>query len=612
MEKSKPLIGRMKIRTKIILPTVIILVLSNLLSVFTSAYKMDDLAKSNAKLALNQLTDSIFLNLRTAMNTGDSTIIEDTEKKSRDEIKGLEKLVVSRSKDMISLFSPQLSYTTDTETLKVFQTKQTNIIESFENDKHTLRSLKPMIATNECVTCHINQKVGDVIGVMDLTFNLEESDNIINGTVLNLVMQALVVLAFITIFMTILIRKATRPIDVFQKGLESFFMYVNKETKEVGHIEGYTNDEIGNLVDSVNRNIDETVKGVEKDQKLIDDAKEVCKKASLGVYDVKITAIPHSPELNELKDLVNKLIDAVGYNMNRISTVLNSYDEDNYKDRINSSGSTTGTMKAVFDKVDALGDSLTKGATQNLVNGKKLENDANVLEDAVSNIQSFLNKQSVELDRSVDELDIITKNIRQTTSDAISMDNYAKNVTASVKSGQKLATQTTQEMDEIALEVNSISDAITIIDQIAFQTNILSLNAAVEAATAGEAGKGFAVVAQEVRNLANRSAQAAKEIKALVESATSKANGGKVISDEMIKGYNELNEHINSTIELIQNVTTASQTQQQSIEQINTNMNLIKNDTAQSTQMTQDALEIAHKTSELANTIVDEASNKKI
>ncbi|MGC6580657.1 methyl-accepting chemotaxis protein, partial [Escherichia coli] len=79
-----------------------------------------------------------------------------------------------------------------------------------------------------------------------------------------------------------------------------------------------------------------------------------------------------------------------------------------------------------------------------------------------------------------------------------------------------------------------------VIDQIAFQTNILSLNAAVEAATAGEAGKGFAVVAGEVRNLANRSAQAAKEIKDIVEKASSKANNGKSIANNMIDGYSEL------------------------------------------------------------------------
>ena len=118
-------------------------------------------------------------------------------------------------------------------------------------------------------------------------------------------------------------------------------------------------------------------------------------------------------------------------------------------------------------------------------------------------------------------------------------------------------------MTEIDKEVNAINEAITVIDQIAFQTNILSLNAAVEAATAGEAGKGFAVVAQEVRNLASRSAEAANEIKTLVQNATTKANDGKSIANQMINGYTELNENISKTIELIKDVEMASKEQQQ-------------------------------------------------
>jgi len=612
MNSKKALMGNMKIRTKIILPTILVLVLSNLVSVFTSAYKMDDLAKSNSKIALSQLTDSIFLNLRTAMNTGDSTIIADAEEKSRENIKGLEKFVVAQSRDMLSLFNPHRTFTTDQEIIDVFNSKKENIIESNVNGMHTLRSLRPMIATSECITCHVNQQVGDVIGVMDLTFNLEESDKIINSTVLNLIVQALAVLVLITIFMTWLIKSATRPIDVFQKGLEMFFRYINKEAKEVGYIDGYSNDEIGELVNSVNKNIDSTVAGVKEDERVIEEAKEVCKKASLGIFDVKITAVAHSPELNDLKDLVNELISAVGNNINRVSTVLNSYDKDDYKDRINSKGNTTGTMKDVFDKVDALGNSLALNAKTNLQNGQQLLTDANILEDSVSSIKSYLTQQSTQLETNLDELSTITTDIRQTTAHTVSMASYAKNVTTSVAKGQVLANKTSDEMDEIALQVTEIYDAITIIDQIAFQTNILSLNAAVEAATAGEAGKGFAVVAQEVRNLAGRSAEAANEIKALVESATAKANEGKVISDDMKQGYTDLNEHINSTIELIQNVTQASQSQQSRIENINTNMNSIKENTVQSRQMANDASHIAIETRELATTIVEDAQDKKI
>ena len=136
------------------------------------------------------------------------------------------------------------------------------------------------------------------------------------------------------------------------------------------------------------------------------------------------------------------------------------------------------------------------------------------------------------------------------------MNQYANEVSISVTVGQELASKTAKSMDEINEQTQAIADAITVIDQIAFQTNILSLNAAVEAATAGEAGKGFAVVAQEVRNLAARSAEAAKEIESLVENATLKANDGKEISNKMIEGYEKLNSNIHSTLSLINDVST--------------------------------------------------------
>jgi methyl-accepting chemotaxis protein len=149
------------------------------------------------------------------------------------------------------------------------------------------------------------------------------------------------------------------------------------------------------------------------------------------------------------------------------------------------------------------------------------------------------------------------------------MSQLANEVTASSNEGQKLAEQTATSMQNINTKVNAINEAISVIDQIAFQTNILSLNAAVEAATAGEAGKGFAVVAQEVRNLASRSAEAANEIKTLVESATAKANEGKEISTKMIAGFDTLNTNINLMAETIKSVTISSNEQQKNMHDIN-------------------------------------------
>jgi methyl-accepting chemotaxis protein len=162
-------------------------------------------------------------------------------------------------------------------------------------------------------------------------------------------------------------------------------------------------------------------------------------------------------------------------------------------------------------------------------------------------------------------------------------------------------------MESINNEVNGINDAITVIDQISFLTNILSLNAAVEAATAGEAGKGFAVVAQEVRNLANRSADAANEIKALVHNAREKANNGKNIAQNMINGYEKLNENIDNQMKIIADVTNASKEQQSAIEQINDAVNELDKTTQQNaasaTQISTQSIHIQQLSDKLVNVV---------
>ena len=184
------------------------------------------------------------------------------------------------------------------------------------------------------------------------------------------------------------------------------------------------------------------------------------------------------------------------------------------------------------------------------------------------------------------------------------MSSYASELTKSAKDGEALARETTNAMDDINKRVLSINEAISVIDQIAFQTNILSLNAAVEAATAGEAGKGFAVVAGEVRNLASRSSDAANEIKNIVEDATNKADVGKNISNTMILGYNGLNENIIQTINLISGIETASKEQQYGIEQINDAITVLDQQTQQTASIASQTHEVAVQTDKIAKKVI--------
>ncbi|WP_226813966.1 methyl-accepting chemotaxis protein, partial [Aliarcobacter butzleri] len=217
--------------------------------------------------------------------------------------------------------------------------------------------------------------------------------------------------------------------------------------------------------------------------------------------------------------------------------VLDNFAKLDFKERIQDNGK-------VAVGINNLVETITQMLVENKSNGLTLRESSDILLANVDKLNISSNEAAASLEETAAALEEVTSNIRNNTQNIAQMAKLSSEVTTSANLGEKLANETTVAMDEINNQVHLINDSISVIDQIAFQTNILSLNAAVEAATAGEAGKGFAVVAQEVRNLASRSAEAAREIKAIVENATNKANQGKSIATNMIEGYKELNQNI--------------------------------------------------------------------
>jgi len=288
---------------------------------------------------------------------------------------------------------------------------------------------------------------------------------------------------------------------------------------------------------------------------------------------------------------------------------LNAYTHGDYRSSINIEGMQEDIIK-LAQGINELGRALNELSKVNYENGLILKEGSTHLTHNVATMTQAANSQATSLEETSVALDEITKSMQQSNQNTLQMASYADELTASANDGERLANETTISMDEINEQVNAINDAITVIDQIAFQTNILSLNAAVEAATAGEAGKGFAVVAAEVRNLATRSAQAAKEIKSLVENATSKANHGKEIASKMINGYSTLNKNIDLTMNLLKDITVSSKEQEKAIVQINDSIAILDKNTQENAKIAQDTNDIALQSNEISLKIVEQANKE--
>jgi methyl-accepting chemotaxis protein len=394
-----------------------------------------------------------------------------------------------------------------------------------------------------------------------------------------------------------------------QTGLQEFFDFLNKKTTNSSIIDLNSQDEFGQMAKTINLNIQDIEKSIVQDDEFVKHIADFAQQIGDGNLMVKIEKDTKTKSLLELKDILSKmqcdLNETIAECIPTLIHVLSSYKNHDF------TVTSPNTTSKVAVAVNELGDVISDLLSQSFNVGKSLENSSEALISNVEKLDISSNEAATSLKETSAVLEQITSAVTNNSKNVIEMESYAIEVDSSAKEGQKLAKNTSTAMIEITDQVNAITESISVIDQIAFQTNILSLNAAVEAATAGEAGKGFAVVAQEVRNLASQSAAAANEIKKIVEMATSKALYGKTISNEMIEGYDKLLVNIEKTTESIQSIAVASKEQEQGITQINSSIALLDTKTQENASIANETKEIAMKTDSIAKEIVLDLSNKK-
>ena len=404
---------------------------------------------------------------------------------------------------------------------------------------------------------------------------------------------------------------SNKDLENINNYFSQFIKFISYDKSQFDYIESTGNSK----VDALFRQWNEEIKMIDKrnkdDMKVLGEIVLTADKVEQGIYKNRIKSSSDNPTISTLKSTLNKMLDSVQDSNARILRVVSSYTNDDFTDSIKVADHYKDDMKLLMESINVLGNALSKNAKTNFSNGETLEKNANIMTSSMNSLSSKANNQAASLEETAAALEEITSITRNNAQNAAKMAELGQTVKKSVFTGEELASRTASSMDEINQKVNSINEAITVIDQIAFQTNILSLNAAVEAATAGEAGKGFAVVAAEVRNLASRSAEAAREIKHLVQEATVKANDGKTVSSDMIDGYKELNKNISETIHIIEDVSKASKEQMMGIEQINDSVNMLDRVTQENASEANNVKSIANNISLLANDLLNDAKSKK-
>ncbi len=614
------MIKNLKIRTKLIVLSFVSLAIALFLGI-TSIFKLE-----NTNEGLKRVYHDRVLPLVQLKNIAEAYAVNivDTAVKLRNDKISFEKCVsnINEAKTIIDKnWNEYLATNLDDKEKEIVKNTKTilskannttdNIQQACTNkdlEKITSIVINDLYETIEPVSNNIAQLMEHQLKVAAEINNQANKDY--DSTVIQTIITIVIAFILLIFISFLIISDMTNKITNFKNGLLGFFAYLNRESINSELLEDKSKDEFGEMAKVVNQNILRTQKGIEEDRKLINETIAVLGEFEQGDLCQRLNLDVENPALAELKRVINNMGTVLETNIDNILKVLEQYSNYNYLNKIDQKSLKEHLLK-LANGVNTLGDSITNMLVQNKSNGLTLEQSSSLLLANVDKLNLSSNEAAASLEETAAALEEITSNIRNNTENIAKMAKYSNEITKASSDGEKLANKTTLAMDEINTQVNLVNDAISVIDQIAFQTNILSLNAAVEAATAGEAGKGFAVVAQEVRNLASRSAEAAKEIKSIVEEATKKANEGKEIANEMIQGYKSLNDSINSTINLISDVEMSSKEQLSGIEQINDAVNQLDQQTQQNAAISTQTNDIAITSDKIAKLIVEDANKKE-
>lgn len=221
-------------------------------------------------------------------------------------------------------------------------------------------------------------------------------------------------------------------------------------------------------------------------------------------------------------------------------------------------------------------------------------------------------EQASSVEQTAASMEQISSTVKNTGDNTANASQLSERASHAAKDNGRLMTSLTEEIHNISSSADKMSDIINLIDSIAFQTNILALNAAVEAARAGEHGKGFAVVAQEVRNLAQKTANSSKDIRTLIENSTQQSNRGLEMVRQVNSKMDEMVLNVDNVSEILKEIERASLEQSDGVQQINIAIGQIDTTTQQNASLVEESVAASEMLNEQARVMKDLVSVFKL
>jgi methyl-accepting chemotaxis protein len=362
--------------------------------------------------------------------------------------------------------------------------------------------------------------------------------------------------------------------------------------------------------DEISEMVSEMARATRTLDALVDEQRSLAEKHRVdGTFGARMPVDRFCGAYGEVARSINDLLDTHISVKDKVVEAMTGYSQGDLRLRMEA---LPGEAAAVSDAVDAVQASLVTIIGQIKEATDSINTAAKEIAQGNTDLSQRTEEQASSLQQTASSMEELTSTVKQNSENAKQANQLAIGASEVAVRGGAVVGEVVRTMDEITAASKKISDIISVIDGIAFQTNILALNAAVEAARAGEQGRGFAVVATEVRNLAQRSAAAAREIKALIGDSVQKVESGSRLVGEAGTTIQEVVQQVKRVTDIMSEISAASMEQSSGIEQVNTAVTQMDEVTQQNAALVEQAAAAAESLQEQAESLAESVSVFKL